>query len=247
MIRSLYTSLSSMITLENQQTSITNNLSNANTNGYKSESLVTKSFNEVYIGNRENGVIGSLSLGAAIDTVQKSFTQGGLKSTSDSSDFAINGRGFFVVQKGNEYLYTRDGDFTVGADGTLKTTSGDSVMGRNMNTGIMEPIFVGNNQYRLGANNILNVDGLANYQMVTADFEDYSTLKKVGDNYYTGENPIMDSVVKIHQGYLEGSNVNVTNEMVNMMSTMRNFQSSQSIFKMIDGTLDLAANSIGKV
>ena len=63
MIRSLYTSLSSMITLENQQTSITNNLSNANTNGYKSESLVTKSFNEVYIGNRENGVIGSLSLG----------------------------------------------------------------------------------------------------------------------------------------------------------------------------------------
>lgn len=99
MIRSLYTSLSSMITLENQQTSITNNLSNANTNGYKSESLVTKSFNEVYIGNRENGVIGSLSLGSAIDTVQKSFTQGGLKSTSDSSDFAINGRGFFVVQK----------------------------------------------------------------------------------------------------------------------------------------------------
>ena len=179
MIRSLYASLSSMITLENQQTSITNNLSNANTNGYKSESLVTKSFNEVYIGNRENGVIGSLSLGAAIDTVQKSFTQGGLKSTSDSSDFAINGRGFFVVQKGNEYLYTRDGDFTVGADGTLKTTSGDSVMGRNMNTGIMEPIFVGNNQYTLGANNILNVEGLANYQMVKADFEDYSTLKKV--------------------------------------------------------------------
>ena len=83
--------------------------------------------------------------------------------------------------------------------------------------------------------------------MVTADFEDYSTLKKVGDNYYTGENPIMDSVVNTHQGYLEGSNVNVTNEMVNMMSTMRNFQSSQSIFKMIDGTLDLAANSIGKV
>ena len=89
-----------------------------------------------------------------------------------------------VLNIQNNYLYTRDGDFTVGADGTLKTTSGDSVMGRNMNTGIMEPIFVGNNQYTLGANNILNVEGLANYQMVTADFEDYSTLKKVGDNYY---------------------------------------------------------------
>ena len=48
-------------------------------------------------------------------------------------------------------------------------------------------------------------------------------------------------------GYDSDTVFNVTNEMVNMMSTMRNFQSSQSIFKMIDGTLDLAANSIGKV
>lgn len=247
MIRSLYATVSSMVTLENQQTAITNNLANVNTNGYKSESLITKSFDDVYIANKESGVIGSLSLGAAIDTVQTSFTQGNLKSTSDASDFAINGRGFFVVQRGNEYLYTRDGDFTVGIDGTLKTTSGDSIMGRNMNTGVIEPIFVGNNNYVLGENNILNIDGLANYQMLTADFEDYSTLEKSGDNYYSGENPIMDSVVNIYQGYVEGSNVNITNEMVNMMSTMRNFQSSQSIFKMIDGTLDIAANSIGKV
>lgn len=247
MIRSLYSSVSSMITLENQQTVISNNLANANTNGYKSDSLISKSFDEVYIANKESGVLGTLSLGAEIDTVSKAFTQGDLKNTSKASDFAINGRGFFVVQRGNQYLYTRDGSFTVGVNGTLISNSGDSVMGRNMNTGIIEPIFVGNNGYVLGDNNILSVEGLGNYEILTADFENYNTLEAVGDNYYFGENPIMDSVVNIYQGYTENSNVNITNEMVNMMTTLRNFESSQSIFKMIDGTLEIAANSLGKV
>lgn len=102
MIRSLYSSVSSMITLENQQTVISNNLANANTNGYKSDSLISKSFDEVYIANKESGVLGTLSLGAEIDTVSKAFTQGDLKNTSKASDFAINGRGFFVVQRGNQ-------------------------------------------------------------------------------------------------------------------------------------------------
>ena len=79
MIRSLYSSVSSMITLENQQTVISNNLANANTNGYKSDSLISKSFDEVYIANKESGVLGTLSLGAEIDTVSKAFTQGDLK------------------------------------------------------------------------------------------------------------------------------------------------------------------------
>ena len=247
MIRSLYASVSSMITLENQQNTVVNNMSNANTTGFKSDSLITKSFDEVYISNKENGVIGSLSLGAEIDTVNTSYTQGDFKQTDDNSDFAINGRGFFVVKQGNEYLYTRDGNFSIGTDGTLVTSNGDHVMGINQNTGAVEAIFVGNNEYTLNGNNVLNIDGLTNYQMLTADFEDYSSLEKIGSNYYRGEDAVMNSVVNVEQGYLEQSNVNITNEMVNLMTTMRNFESSQSIFKMIDQTLDIAANSLGKV
>ena len=247
MIRSLYASVSSMITLENQQNTVVNNMTNANTTGFKSDSLITKSFDEVYIANKESGVIGSLSLGAEIDTVNTSFTQGDFKKTDDNSDFAINGRGFFVIKQGNEYLYTRDGDFSVGTDGTLITSNGDQVMGINQNTGSIEAIFVGNNEYKLNGNNLLNIDGLTNYEILTADFEDYSNLEKAGANYYRGADAIMNSVVNVEQGYLEQSNVNITDEMVNLMTTLRNFESSQSIFKMIDTTLDIAANNLGKV
>lgn len=258
MIRSLYTSISSLITLENRQNVISNNMANANTNGFKSESLSMKSFDEVYISNRDKMVggrnvkntIGTLSLGAKIDEVNTHFTQGILKETSKPTDFAIDGRGFFVAQRntgnGTENLYTRDGNFKIGIDGNLMTTDGDKVLGRNLTTGSVEPIFVGNSNFTL-SNNVINVEGFDNYEILTADFEDYSSLEKVGDNYYSGQNPVMNSEVSITQGFIETSNVSLTDEMVNMMTTMRSFETNQSIVKMIDSTLSKAANEIGRV
>ena len=89
MIRSLYTAVSGMISLESKQSTITNNMANANTIGYKSENLAIKSFDEVYIQNKDKIAagknvpqrLGSLSLGAEIDTVETAFTQGALKDT----------------------------------------------------------------------------------------------------------------------------------------------------------------------
>lgn len=256
MIRSLYTSVSSLISLENRQNVITNNMANANTNGFKSDNLSIKSFDEVYIQNRDNAsktpqIIGSLSLGSEIDEVNTYFSQGLLKQTSKPTDFAIEGRGFFVIQKatlnGTETLYTRDGNFKIGTDGCLMTTSGDKVLGINQETGNTEAIFVGNSNFVIDSNNTINVEGFANYTLLTADFIDYDSLTKVGDNCYKGENPIMDSNVWINQGYIENSNVSLTNEMVNMMTTMRNFETNQKMVQILDDTLGKAANEIGKV
>lgn len=258
MLRSLYTSVSALITLENKQNVISNNMANANTNGFKSDSLSMKSFDEVYISNRDKVVggknvkntIGTLSLGARIDDINTHFTQGILKETSKSTDFAIDGRGFFVVQRntetGVENLYTRDGNFKVEIDGALMTTDGDKVLGRNLSTGAIEPIFVGNSNFTL-SNNLINVEGFDDYEMLTADFEDYTTLGKVGDNYYSAENPVMNAEVIVKQGFIETSNVSLTDEMVNMMTTLRSFETNQSIVKMIDSTLSKAANEIGRV
>ena len=256
MIRSLYTSVSSLISLENRQSVITNNMANANTTGFKSDNLSIKSFDEVYIQNRDNAngkpeIIGSLSLGSEIDEVNTYFSQGLLKQTSKPTDFAIEGRGFFVIQKatlnGVENLYTRDGNFKIGTDGCLMTTSGDKVLGINQNTGNVEPIFVGNSNFILDSNNTINIDGFANYTLMTADFIDYDALTKVGDNCYKGENPITNGSVWVNQGYTEGSNVSLTNEMVNMMTTMRNFETIQKMVQIIDDTLSKAAYEIGKV
>ena len=255
MIRSLYTAVSGMIALENKQNTIANNMANANTIGYKSEDLVLKSFQEVLLQNKDRLVgnqnvtskLGTISLGTKIDDVITKFTQGDLKDTGIQTDLAIAGRGFFQVQKGDNVLYTRDGNFKVSNEGYLVTSSGDRVLGKSISTGEMQPIFVGNSTFNVDNNNNVNINGVATQSIGTADFQDYSKLVKVGDNYYSGQNPIDNAKVYVKQGFTESSNVNISNEMVNMLTTMRNFETNQKILTMIDGTLDKAANKVGQV
>ena len=248
MIRSFYNAVSSMITMENKQNTIVNNMSNANTTGYKSQELETESFQDVLIQNRDKlagtmnvpQTIGSLNLGVKVNTVVTKFTQGDLRATDNQTDFGINGRGFFAIQKGNQTVFTRDGGFTVGNNGNLLTTTGDTVLSTTN-----QPIYVGDSKFTLGANNTINVPGQAPQTILTADFADYTKLKKIGDNYYTGDSPIYNAKVDVKQNYLEASNVNVTNEMVNMLTTMRNFETNQKVVSMIDETLNKAANEVG--
>lgn len=254
MIRSLYTAVSGLITLENKQNTINNNMANANTTGYKAEDLQIKSFKEVMIQNRDKiqrgqnayQRIGTISLGAKIDTVTTKFTQGDLKQTGTYSDMAIDGRGFFVVQRGNQQLYTRDGSFRVDIQGYLVTTTGDRVLGQD-NNGNIAPIQVGNSQFSVDLEGNINVNGNIIGKIATADFEDYTTLNKVGDNYYEGQNPIMNAQVLVKQGYTENSNVNIIDEMVNLVNNKRSFETTQKIVNMIDSTLDKAANKVGQV
>jgi len=259
MLRGLYTAVSGLVTLEKQQANISNNIANATTTGFKNDVLITKSFDEVMLQNKYKVIgdknatqkLGTISLGVEIDTVSTVFTQGELTNTETSTDFAINGRGFFVVQKttpaGNEAVYTRDGNFKVGVDGYLMTTTGDKVLGINKNTGAVEPIFVGANEIVLDDENNVFLGNVTTHTLATADFEDYSTLKKIGDNYYSGENAIMNSNVSVEQGYLEKSNVNIATEMINMITTLRSFETNQKVVSIIDETLNKAANEIGVV
>lgn len=255
MIRSLYTSVSGLITLENKQAAITNNITNANTTGFKGDTLSMKSFDEVLIQNKDKvlGVrnvknpIGKLSLGAEIDSVDTRFTQGLLKPTNNPTDLSIDGRGFFAVQRGNQTIFTRDGSFRVANDGYLITNGGEPVLGINKESGEMEPIFVGTKNFAIDNYNRVNVNGKSTHTLALADFEDYGTLKKIGDNNYVGENPLYDKQVWAAQGYLEQSNVNLSNEMVEMITTMRNFETNQKMVQTIDETLGKAANEIGAV
>lgn len=255
MIRGLYTAVSGLVTLESKQANISNNIANANTTGYKSDNLIMKSFDEVMLQNKDKVVngrnvrqqLGTISLGAKVDTVNTAFTQGVLKNTDKQTDFAIEGRGFFIIQKGNEIVYTRDGNFKVGTDGYLMNTSGDKVLGVNKNTGAIEPIFVGADKIVIDNENNIYVGDRATHTLGTADFEDYNSLKKIGDNYYSGDNAVLNANVSVTQGALETSNVDVTTEMVDMITTMRSFETNQKIFQMLDETLDKAANQIGSV
>jgi flagellar basal-body rod protein FlgF len=263
MIRSLYTSVSGLITQEAKQNVITNNLANVNTIGFKGDNLSVKKFDDVFIQNYDklvNGknvqnIIGSLSQGSQIDGVQTSFIQGMIEGTDKWSDFAIEGRGFFAVQRENNGLnntfYTRDGHFHVNGQGYLTNDSGDRVLASKVDVNgqsaaAPSPLQVGNEEIQLQSDGSFLLNGQS-YKFTTIDFENYDSLRKIGDNLYQGDNPIQFGNVSVKQNSLEKSNVNVINEMVNMMTTMRTFESNQKMLQSIDETLGKAVNEVGTV
>lgn len=259
MIRGLYTAVSGMITQEAKQQVITNNMANANTTGYKSENLAIKKFDDVLIQNYDKvsggknvrNIIGSISNGSRIDETLTDFTQGLLQSTDKDTDFALEGRGFFTVRAtaadGSEGIYyTRDGAFQVSNQGYLINSSGNYVMGRNVVTGAVEPMEVGNSKITTDLNNNVYLDGELRYNFNIVDFENYNALEKVGDNLYRGENPLESKAI-VKQNSLERSNVNIVNEMVNMMTVLRSYESSQKVVQSLDETLQKAVNEVGVV
>lgn len=259
MIRGLYTAVTGLITGEAKQSVVTNNIANANTIGFKSENLSIKKFDDVLIQNYDkvvNGkntrnVIGSLSMGSEIDDLNTYFTQGVLQKTDKSTDFGIEGSGFFAVQRDNgienKTYYTRNGDFHIDRLGYLVTDSGDKVLGKNNATNATEPLFVGDGKLQVDKYGNVSVNDENLYKLNTVDFQDYKSLKKIGDNLFEAANPIENPNITVRQNTLEKSNVNVTNEIVNMMAVMRNFESNQKVVQAIDETLGKAVNEVGRV
>lgn len=259
MIRGIYTAVTGMVSEEAKQNVITNNLANMNTNGFKSDSLVYKDFKDVWIqnhqktvnGRNEANVIGQLSLGSKIDETNTDFTQGDIQSTGQSTDFALNGKGFFTVDRDNgttnQNYYTRDGHFHINIQGYLVTDNGDYVLGKNVANGNSERIYAGNGKLTCDSSGNISVNGKPAYTLQISDFNDYKTLQKVGDNLYAAANPIQAANYNVEQNALEKSNVNTVNQMVDMISTVRSFESAQKVVSTIDQTLSMAVNDVGKV
>ena len=256
MIRGFYTSVSGLITLQNEQDVITNNIANVNNTGYKKRELTKQSFEDVMISNRQKLLgdkyvrndIGNLNLGVKTSYVETVFTQGSLKSTDNSTDFAIDGRGFFVAQNGNKEVYTRDGNFKINQQGYLMTSDGCEVLGINNTTGAKEPIYVGGSKFSLDAENNINIEGIGTTdKLLTADLKNYNSLEPLGGNYTTVDTPIYNVTVNVKQNYLETSNVDPSTELVKLMEVKRQFETNQKFVKMQDDTLQKAANELGRV
>lgn len=256
MLRGIYSSVSSMINLQARQSVVTNNLANINTYGYKEEALVSKSFDEVMLSNNDNYIngvgtnqkLGSLSFGVRIDDTVTNHKQGTHISTENKNDIAIDGKGYFQVQDfDGKTFFTRDGNFKINSQGYLVTNAGHNVMGINKFTGNLEAINIGNDKFVVTPNNNIVVNGVDKYSFNIVDFNDYNKLVKVGDNLYSGENPIQANNFYVKQGYLEGSNVNYISQTASLMETVKEFEANQKVIQSIDSTLYKIANEIGAV
>lgn len=256
MLRGLYTSVSSMLNLQERQSVLTNNIANIKTNGYKEDKLISKSFDEMTLSNNDNykngiahkQVLGGVSFGTRIDEVNTNFKQGSFISTENNSDFALNGSGFFQVRDydGNIF-YSRDGSFKVNSQGDLVTNGGHNVMGINKANGNVEPIHIGTGKMTLTPSNELIVEGGNSYKFSIVDFNDYKSLKKIDNNLYKGSNPINTNNYSVKQGFIEGSNVDYISTMAESMETIKEFEANQKVIQTIDSTLRQIASEIGNV
>ena len=126
---SFYIPLSGLESDSTAMNTIANNLANLNTTGYKSQ---TVNFSDLFyqqLGEEGSGDLIQMGSGVGVAGIESQFSNGSVVSTGNETDVALQGNGFFVLQDGNTQIYTRDGNFNLGANGALTTQSGLSVMG----------------------------------------------------------------------------------------------------------------------
>jgi flagellar hook protein FlgE len=132
----LYTGLSGLNVNSRNLDVIGNNIANANTTGFKSSRLLfSTQFSRTFSGGTVPGGAtggtnpGQIGLGAIVAGTQRNFDNGGLSTTGDQRDLAIDGAGFFVVRRGTSTAYTRAGAFRQNSENELVTVSGERVQG----------------------------------------------------------------------------------------------------------------------
>ena len=257
MVRGLYTAYTGMVNQQKRLDTITNNLANASTNGYKREGATAKAFSEyltVKVNDRTVGYItepiGKMSLGVKIGENYTDYSQGSFKSTGNTYDLAIEGNGFFSISFTNKngeqsIKYTRDVEFTIDSEGTLRTKDGDFVQGEGGDISIPTDA----TSVSITTTGEIYADGEYIDTISIVDFEDYNYLKKYGENMYeTVEGATQkDTQALVHQGYLETSNINVVSEMVEMITISRAYESNQKAVQTADGMMDKAVNEVGRV
>ena len=254
MIRALYSSRTGMMGQQLQLDVVSNNLANVNTTGFKKSSA---QFEDLFYQTvREAGVetaggsqvpVGiQVGMGVRPTSVQRIYTQGDFQQTDNDLDWAIEGDGFFQVVRDGEEYYTRSGAFKRDSDGFIVTGNGDR----------LQPEFsipAGTVSVAIDSGGLLVAKDasqatVASTQITLQRFVNPAGLKAVGGNLFiptdaSGDpvelNPGNDGMGTIAQNVLETSNVDVTEEMVNLIITQRAYEASSKGIQTADRLLEI--------
>ncbi len=269
MMRALYTAATGMIAEQTNVDTISQNLSNVNTTGYKTEKTEFKSLlyqtiqTKTTSANGEQKPIGAqVGLGTRVASITPIFTQGPLLASEKDTDFAVEGKGFFAVRGADgERYYTRNGNFTwsVDANGNtiLTDNEGCPVLDRNgdviqvpagSNSEAMEFSQSGEIGYMLPSGEYVSLNQyVALYQFNNPAGLERLSSSKLAFSAASGE-PMLEGVdedlmpSKVCRNFLEGSNVQVADEMVNMIIAQRAYQLNSKAITTADSMLEIANN-----
>ncbi len=213
---------------------IARNLANANTIGFKKntisfESILTEA------GGTETS---SLQTNYGVDQ-----SNGNLTYTGNNLDIAIDGDGFFTLETDKGMRYTRNGQFQLSGNGEIITDTGSKLLGQN------GPIIIPNGGREIVIDNkgVVRVDGNNVGELIITNFIDLTKLVPTGDSTFTAPleniNVNGDVKFKVAQGYLERSNVNVVMEMVDMITNMRSYEASNNVIKTFSDLMERLISS----
>lgn len=257
MVKGLYTAYTGMLNEQHRMDTITNNLANVNTAGFKKEGATSQAFDDI-LGIKIKDTsewnipkrMGILNMGVKIGENYTDYAQGPLKDTGATFDVALSGAGFFAIEFTNKAgevstKYTRDGSFTLTQEGTLVTKDGNYVLDTNGNHITVDPMA----KVAINRAGQIWVNEVQGPTIQVTDFEDYNYLSKYGENLYDAVDGAVQqaSNAQVIEHYLEGSNVNIVHEMVDMIALQRNYDANQKIATAMDDSLDAAVNTLGKL
>ncbi len=232
MIVGLYAGASSMISQGDYQAVIARNLANINTVGYKKNVAV---FQSLISQSQDKDM--TPGTGSTLGTITTDFSQGTLEYTGNDLDISIKGEGFFVVKADTGILYTRKGQFMLSRDMTIITPEGWPLLGHGGEIQVPQ----NTKSITVKENGNVSADGKGIDKIKITAVPDLTALEPIGGCAYKLSDKVpqpKDSTdFKIAQRYLERSNVNAIDEMVNMISNMRGYQVSHKVTDSIDDTL----------
>jgi len=254
---SLYSAATGMEAQELNLNTIANNLANVNTPGFKRSKIEFQDL--LYSKPRAAGAdSGNGNLvptgievgnGTKVAATSKVFTQGQVNQTGQNLDLAVQGDGLFeVTQADGTIAYTRDGSFKLNAQGQVVTADGLPV-GSGFQT-----IQTGASSINISSTGMVTVQGPSgpqNFQLTLSRFPNESGLESLGGNLYA-ETPASGAPQTgqagqagyggIQQGYLEASNVNIVEEMVNLITAQRAYEINSKSVQASDNMLQNVAN-----
>jgi flagellar basal-body rod protein FlgG len=261
-IQSLYTASTGMQALGTKLDVIANNMANVNTTAFKEdranfEDLFYRQYRlpgaEDVNGNRTSTGI-EVGLGVRVSSTQTNFEQGAFETTNKPLDLAIEGDGFFqIVDPNGDFLYTRSGNFGINPNGQL--VLGSASLGYLEASGITIP------QEATGI--VVSVDGQVQYQTQNsptltnagqinlAKFINPDGLQKMGDNLYRETDasntvqlgtPGQQGFGTVRQGFLEASNVEPVEQLIDLIQTQRAFELNSQVVQAGDQIMSIVNN-----
>ena len=236
-----YIALSRLIAQQRALDVRASNIANANTPGFKAESVV---FSDYLV--QQKGIATPMG-GRAVQMVQdratwRDYTEGQLLKTGNPLDLALQGDGFFTVQTNQGVRYTRSGRFSMSAAGNIVDTSGNTLLGTDG-----KPISVPPESTALtvDADGSISSDGSSIGKFRVVQFDDPQTMQAEGSSLFSSKQPPRDvASPQIMQGSVEGANVEAISQVTQMMAEMREFEFASQF---VDGEAQREQSAIDRI